>query len=362
VIGLTGTRAGSGKKKVRRGFIIALVVVVVTVASIGTGFAFSAFSLLVQTDATVRDLVAFKLIRQKSSAGYDVREARAKWLQSIHAYQKWQFVKADGLANNALTVLKKSKKVGYRVYYRSSGDIRVSGLVFEPAGGGPWPMIVALHPGFGQAADFSDVAIDFRDHGYLAFCPDYRGSGKSEGKQELAKGEVDDTINGILYLKSKGLVDDSRIGLFGQSHGAAVAMIVAGRYPEVKAVVEAAGFTDLARAYDYHMNKLSDMKIKKLLMPYYSVIGGTPEEVPREYAVRSAVNYVNSIQAPMLIFHGMKDPIVPVSQAYEMYRAMRKAGKTVEMKIYPNEGHGVSDPKTLLELWQSTFAWFKKYI
>jgi dipeptidyl aminopeptidase/acylaminoacyl peptidase len=360
---LAGTRESRGGRKVRRGFVVALVVVVLAAASIGTGFSFSAANLLVQADATVHDLIAFKQIRHKASQGYDVRKARAKWLESIRAYQKRRFVQADGLANDALGVLKQSKKVGYRIYYMSSGDIKVSGLVFEPTGGdGPWPTVVAHHPGFGEAADFSDVGLYFRDKGYLAFCPDYRGCGKSEGRHELAKGEVDDVIKGIQYLKSKGLVDDSRIGLFGQSHGAAVAMIVAGRYPEVKAVVEAAGFTDLAAAYYYHTGKSGDPKILRMLIPFYSAVGGTPEEVPREYAVRSAVNYAASTQAATLIFHGAQDPIVPLSQANLMYRALRSAGKTVEMKIYLTEGHGVSDRRTQLELWRLTFAWFGKYL
>jgi len=205
---LADNRAKPSKKKVRRGFVIALVVIVLAVASIGTGFAFSAFQLLVQADATLRDLTAYNQIRQKASQGYDVREARAKWLESIRAYQRRQFIKADGLANDAF----------------------------------------------------------------------------------------------------------------------------------------------------------ADLKIKKILMPYYSVIGGTPDEVPQEYAVRSAVNYVNSIQAPILIIHGAKDPIVPVSQAEEMYQALRNAGKTVEMKIYPNEGHGVSDRRAQVKLWLLTFSWFEKYL
>lgn len=360
---MASPRTNNGKRTVRRGFVIALVVVILMVLSLGTGFAFSTFRLLAQAKVTLRGIDAFNQIRRKAAQGYDVREETARWQAALKAYQAWQFNKADGLANHALADLKKSKRVGYRIYYKSSGNIRVSGLVFKPTHvGGPWPTIVALHPGFGTAADFSDVAISFRDHGYLAFCPDYRGSGKSEGKPELAKGEVDDVINGIRYLKSKGLVDNNRIGLFGQSHGAAVAMIVAGRYPEVKAVVEAAGFTDLASAYEYHTNKPGDLTIKKLLMSYYSVIGGTPDEVPQEYAVRSAVNYVQSIKAPIMIFHGAKDPIVPVGQAEEMYDALRNAGKTVEMKIYPNEGHGVSDRKSQIEIWQLTFSWFEKYL
>jgi len=201
---LADNRANHSKKKVRRGFVIALVVIVLAAASIGTGFVFTPFQLLVQTEATLRDLIALNQIRHKASMGYDVRETRARWLESIKVYQTRQFIKADGLANHAL----------------------------------------------------------------------------------------------------------------------------------------------------------ADLKIKKILMPYYSVIGGTPDEVPQEYAVRSAVNYVNSIQAPILIIHGAKDPIVPVSQAKEMYQALRNAGKTAEMKIYPNEGHGVSDRRAQVELWLLTFSWF----
>ena len=61
----------------------------------------------------------------------------------------------------------------------------------------------------------------------------------------LNLGLNDDVINGIEYVKSLGIVDDNRIGIYGQSHGATNALIAAGKYPGIKAVVAEAGFTDM---------------------------------------------------------------------------------------------------------------------
>lgn len=345
------------------GLIIALIITLLIGTSMVTGLSINTFQLLAQAKVTLRGIETYNQIRHKASQGYDVRVERAKWSQALKAYQARQYSKADRLVSDISHNLKESTKVGYRVYYRSSGDITVSGLVFKPnRGSKPWPTIVVNHPGFGAAADFSDIALLFRDHGYLTFCPDYRGGGKSRGKIELAKGEVDDVINGIEYLRTTGMVDDNHIGLYGQSHGAAIALLVAARYRRIKAVVEASGFTDVAALYRYHAKNMGKSKLSKSLVYYFSLIGGTPDKVPKEYAVRSAVNYANDIQAAVLIIHGGKDPLIPVSQAEEMYKALSNAGKTVEIKIYPNEGHGVRDPESSQELSGLTFSWFEKYL
>jgi dienelactone hydrolase len=345
------------------GLVIALIVMLLVGTSMVTGLSLNTFQLLAQAKVTIRGIDAYNRIRKKASQGYDMRAVRATWSQAKKAYQARQYTKADNLLDGVSQGLRDSRKVGYRIYYRSAGGIKVSGLVFKPIRGSkPWPTIAVNHPGFGSAADFSDVALMFRDRGYLTFCPDYRGGGKSEGKTELAKGEVDDVINGIEYLRTRGLVDENRIGMYGQSHGAAISLLAASRYHRIKAVVEASGFTDLAELYRYHVKNINKSKLSKSLVFYFSLIGGTPDKVPEEYKVRSAINYVNDIQAAVLIIHGGKDPLIPVSQAREMYEAMRSAGKTVEIKIYPNAGHGGSDPEAHQELERITFGWFEKYM
>ncbi len=310
---------------------------------------------------TTRGLDIANQIQVKASDGYGVSEVQAEWLEALNAYNQNDLAKASALLDKIQTQMGGSlTKASERIFYKSAGDVTVSGLVFKPPGNGPWPMVVVNHAGFGSAADFSAVGQIFRDKGYLAFVPDFRGSGESQGKIELAKGEVDDVINGIKYLKSQGIVDDDRVALYGQSHGAAVSMLAAERYPGIKAVVEEAGPTDMVAGYR-NLSTSTDLAAKVLYNQIKSILPATPEQAPQEYYVRSAINFVNDMNAPLLLIQGGKDPLVPVDQATRMYDALKAAGKTAELKIYPNEAHCVNSPAGRAEVWQMTLDWFKRF-
>jgi dipeptidyl aminopeptidase/acylaminoacyl peptidase len=311
---------------------------------------------------TKRGLDAANAINAKARAGYDVRPARVKWIQALQAYTEKDYSRTNQLIRESLGVLAASnEKVAERIYYKSPDGTKVSGLLFRPQGSGPWPLIVVAHAGFGEGADFSDVALMIRDKGYVVFNPDFRGSGKSEGKHEGAKGEVDDVISGIEYVKSLGVVQDDRVGIYGQSHGAAVAMLVSERYPVVKAVVEEAGFTDAVDLYNNSLNS-NDPQVRVMRDQLVSMVGGTPQQKPAEYDARSAIKQADKMNAPVLLIHGAKDPLIPVTQAQRMYDALKAAGKTAELKIYPNEAHCVNDPAGRNEVWEMMFAWFQKYL
>ena len=309
---------------------------------------------------TTRGLDIANQIKEKANDGYDVREVRAQWLAAFDAFNKNDIAGAKEFLDKIDSRMAGLTRAGERIFYESAGGITVSGLVFKPPGSGPWPMVVVNHAGFGSAADFGDVGLVFRDQGYLAFVPDFRGSGESQGKIELAKGEVDDVINGIKYLKSKGVVDDDRVAMYGQSHGAAVSMLAAARYPGIKAVVAEAGPTDMVTSYK-NIIASSDPAAVELLKQVRTIIPGTPEQTPEEYYVRSAINFVNDINSPILLVQGAKDPLVPLDQATRMYDALKAAGKTAELKVYPNEAHCVNDPAGRAEVWQMTLDWFRKY-
>ncbi len=329
---------------------------------LATGGGCAAKKIIDRAYVTARGMEAAKAVNQKASEGYDVREARAKWMEALSAYNREEYAEANRLIDETYLKLKGVPKVAERIFYESSGGLIVSGLLFKPREGvEPWPLIVVNHAGLGTAADFSDVALIIRDQGYLVFNPDYRGSGESQGEHELAKGEVDDVIYGIEYLKSQGLVEDDRIGMYGQSHGAGVAMLVAERYEGIKAVVEEAGFSDAEQLY-YHAQSTDDPVVKEVMKEFVPIIGGTPEEVPQEYYMRSPINFVENMHGAIYLIHGARDPIIPQEQAYQMYKALKAAGKTAELKIYPEEGHCVGDPAGRMEVWEIMFDWFKKHV
>ena len=342
--------------------IVAAIMIILTAGLFVGGCSCVITRIIDQASVSVRGLACANEIDAKANEGYDVREARAKWLQALDAYNQGDLARADELIDETYDAMANMEKVAERVYYESSGGLTVSGLLFRPPeGSGPWPTIIVNHAGFGTAGDFTDVALLIRDQGYLVFNPDYRGSGMSEGSHEGAKGEVDDVIAAIDYLEDQGLIADDRIGLYGQSHGAAVAVLAAEGDPRIKAVVAEAGFYDAADLYNNAMAS-NDPTVKTLMNEFLPMVGGTPEQVPQEYAVRSALNYVDSIEAATLLIHGELDPICPVNQARRLYDALKAAGKTVEIKLYPNEAHCVNDPAGRLEVWDLMFAWFEKYV
>lgn len=341
---------------------LAAALAILTVAMLSSGCSCALKQVIDQATVTVRGLAAANEVSAKANEGYDVREARARWLEALDAYNQGDFTRANQLVDEVYAALSDLEKVAERVFYQSSGGLTVSGLLFRPTEGEPpWPTIIVNHAGFGTAGDFSDVALIMRDWGYMVFNPDFRGSGESQGVHEGAKGEVDDVIYAIDYLESQGLVEGGRIGLYGQSHGAAVSMGVAGRSPEVKAVVAEAGFYDAADLY-YSASESTDPGVKPVFEEFASMVGGSPEELPQEYEARSAINHAQDVRAAVLLIHGEQDPLIPVDQAYMMYEALRAAGVTVELKIYPDEAHCVNDPAGRAEVWEMTRAWFDEHV
>jgi len=49
---------------------------------------------------------------------------------------------------------------------------------------------------------------------------------------------------------------------------------------------------------------------------------------------------VSKDDPPILIVHGDKDPVVPLSQSELLYEALKKAGVDATLKVVPEAGHG----------------------
>jgi pimeloyl-ACP methyl ester carboxylesterase len=92
------------------------------------------------------------------------------------------------------------------------------------------------------------VARLHRDQGYGAVLFDFAGHGQSEGN-EVTYGirEVQDVGAVLDYLRARGDVDMSCIGILGYSLGAITAVLAAVQQPELRAVVIESGFSDVMR-------------------------------------------------------------------------------------------------------------------
>ena len=90
-------------------------------------------------------------------------------------------------------------------------------------------------------------------------------------------------------------------------------------------------------------------------------VGSTPEENAAIRKQASPITYVDKGDAPILIFQGTKDRLVPHTQAYLMADAMTKAGLPgrVELLIGADHGWGGTD---LLRTATETVAFIDQYL
>ena len=77
-----------------------------------------------------------------------------------------------------------------------------------------------------------------------------------------------------------------------------------------------------------------------------SLIGRWAED-RRVYRERSAIHFVDRISAPIILFQGLEDKIVPPNQAELIVEAMRKKGLPVAYIAFEGEQHGFRMAKNI---------------
>jgi dipeptidyl aminopeptidase/acylaminoacyl peptidase len=85
-------------------------------------------------------------------------------------------------------------------------------------------------------------------------------------------------------------------------------------------------------------------------------------EDPSEYLKRSPIMYVGNVKTPTMLVHGENDNDVHITQAEEMYTALKMRGVDTVLVRYPREGHGIREPKHRVDNLQRVLDWFEKYL
>ncbi|WP_169974418.1 alpha/beta hydrolase [Tautonia rosea] len=229
------------------------------------------------------------------------------------------------------------------------------------------PAIVAIHGGAwraGNKSDLRNLLVEFAEAGYVAISPEYRFC-----PEHTFPAQVHDVKAAVRWLRANAEtygVDPDRIGAVGFSAGGHLALMLGltdpsgaleGPVPEdapasnVQAVVNFFGPTDLL-AEDLPM----------ISIPLRNdFIGGTPEEKPEATAAASPITHVSRGDAPILVFQGTADPLIPTSQATTLAAAMAEAGVPGRVELIVGAGHGVSGPE-LPRTKEATFEFFDLHL
>jgi uncharacterized protein len=148
------------------------------------------------------------------------------------------------------------------------------------------------------------------DAGASLFIFDYRGYGKSEGTQGVPE-IISDSDSAYECLEKQLKVAPEDIILYGESIGAAMACEVAKKHKAAGLVLDST-FTSLLR-------------VAKKKVPYYFVYPDFLQSNPS----LSNIDYLTGPHPPLLIMHGGKDEILPLSEAKENFAAASEPKKLV---------------------------------
>lgn len=240
-----------------------------------------------------------------------------------------------------------------------SGKLKITARVWFPSGSGIAPAVLYNH---GGVTGFSSGTLkrcrELAAAGFIVFGSSYRGEEGSEGQVEVEKGEVNDVLAGIEWLKTNPRVDPKRIAMMGTSHGAIIGLLAAAKSRDLRALVYAYGVSDIYRWYQYLIdsNQLGKDQLTK------DTYGKGPNDRPQSFAIRNGLNYLPQIPIamPTLILQGAKDTIVPLEQAQFLFDGLTKLERPVTLKVYPNSGHGFINTRDALkgvQLEESLQAW-----
>ena len=214
-----------------------------------------------------------------------------------------------------------------------------------PAGELP-PLIVYVHGGptgsVSNALDLGDQFWTSRGFGYLVV--NYGGSsGYGRDYRQRLNGQwgvvdVEDSVNGARYLVDRGLADGNRVAITGGSAGGYTVLRALTSTHYFKAGASHYGISDL-EVFHSDTHKFESMYDQGL-------IGRWPEE-RHIYRERSAIHYLDRITAPVILFQGLEDKIVPPNQAELIVDALRKKGLPVAYIPFEGEQHGFRIAKNI---------------
>ncbi len=230
---------------------------------------------------------------------------------------------------------------------------------YSPIPGERPPLIVICH---GGPTSFSPKRLDLEilywtSRGFAVLDVNYGGSscyGRAYRKRlEGSVGVVDvnDCANGACHMVRTGRVDGGRLIIRGRSAGGYVTLAALTFHNLFKAGASYCGLGDL---------EAFAKKGHKFESHYYEGLVGPYPERRDLYVERSPIHFVDRISCPVIMFHGLNDPVVPHSQTDIMYEALRKKGLPVSYLAFEGEDHYLLKGDTIKRSLEAELYFYSK--
>jgi len=254
------------------------------------------------------------------------------------------------------------------IVYASAGDTELRLDLVQPASAKePVPAVLVIHGGAwreGAKEENRKLLVDFARRGYVAISPQYRFCPKDRFPAQIL--DVKAAVRWLRSNASSLKLDPSRIGAMGFSAGGHLALMlgltgpadgfdaavpasapssrvqaVVGFYPPVD--LAAADFTEFAKGL-----------VKDFL-------GATAKERPDLAAKASPLTFVDRGDAPVLVFQGTSDVLVPETGAVRFARALTAAGVPGRVELLVGAEHSFTGDNDAHAM-EETFEFFDRHL
>jgi carboxymethylenebutenolidase len=217
-----------------------------------------------------------------------------------------------------------------------------------PAEGGPFPVVLVVQEIFGVHEHIKDLCRRLAKVGYFAVAPElYARQGdvsKIKDFREIISKVVSkvpdaqvmsDLDATVAWAKKTGKADSAKLAITGFCWGGRIVWLYAAHNPNLKAGVA-----------------------------WYGRLVGETNRLQPKFPVDLAAD----LKAPVLGLYGGKDRGISAESIERMGKALKDAGKTAEIKVYPEAEHGFNadyrpsyNKGAAEDAWKQMLAWFKKY-
>jgi dipeptidyl aminopeptidase/acylaminoacyl peptidase len=250
------------------------------------------------------------------------------------------------------------------INYASFDGTQIQGWLMKPpscSNDRKCPLILSVHGGphgmYGWSFNPAFQVYAARGYGVVYLNP--RGSSGygqkfSDGTlNEWGGGDYRDLMLGVdEVLRKNSWIDGDRLGVTGGSYGGFMTNWIITQTPRFRGAVASASVSNLISFYSTSLYQ--DL--------VHAEFGGFPWDNFELLWQWSPLRYVRQAQTPTLFLHGENDNDVHITQAEEMYMALKRRGVDTVFVRYPREGHGLREPRHRVDALERTVNWFDRFV
>jgi fermentation-respiration switch protein FrsA (DUF1100 family) len=205
------------------------------------------------------------------------------------------------------------------------------------------PIIIACGGYRNRRSDLLGISSSLWRDGCNVLLFDYRGHGGEPAPVTLGYRELADARAAVQFLRRR--LPASPLGAIGFSMGASIAIMLAAREPDVRAVLADSPFTSQREIVRHHMAARFGRRPSPRTEPIAALILSLVDRrLRRQFGFRfEDVHPIRDVAhlapRPLLLIHGEADAVVPFDHGRRLAAAARAAGVPVETWFLPGVSH-----------------------